>query len=318
MGVKIKHIITYLPTIEVSNEEIASLMPGWTASKISKKLGIEKRFIAEKDQTALDLAVEACNLIKTKIDFETIDGLILCSQSPEYFLPTTSCILQDKIGLMKSTACFDFNLGCSGYIYGLAIAKGLISSGILTNILFVTSETYSKYLDVEDGSNRALFGDASTVSLLSKSDSDSIGNFSLGTDGSGFQNLIVKNGGTKFRDLNLPLKLYMDGPEIFSFTNSMIPKLVNDTLKVNDLTMEDIDYFIFHQANRYMLEHLRLKLGISSEKFLIDMANSGNTVSNTIPIVLEKILDSASYKNKKIMLVGFGVGYSWGGTVLKL
>jgi 3-oxoacyl-[acyl-carrier-protein] synthase-3 len=318
MGVKITHISTYLPSIEVSNEEIANLMPGWSASKISNKLGIDKRFVAEKEQTALDLAVEVCRLINSKIDLDEIDGLILCTQSPEYFLPTTSCILQDRIGLKKSTACFDFNLGCSGYIYGLAIAKGLISSGILRNILFVTSETYSKYIDTDDGSNRALFGDASTVSLLSISDSDNIGNFSLGTDGSGYQNLIVKNGGAKFKDLNSPMRLYMNGPEIFSFTNSMIPKLVVDTLKVNNLTMDEIDYFVFHQANRYMLEHLRNKLGISTEKFLVDMSSSGNTVSNTIPIVLEKIINKAEYANKNVMIVGFGVGYSWGGTVLKL
>ena len=318
MGIKINKICSLLPNNLVTNVDIVEFMPTWTPSKISNKLGIEKRFVVDKNQTALDLAIEVCLKIKEFIDFDSIDGLILCTQSPEYFLPTTSCILQDKIGLKTSTACFDFNLGCSGYIYGLAIVKGLINSGIMKNVLFVTSETYSKYIDIKDGSNRALFGDAATVSFISKSYFDSIGEFSLGTDGSGYNNLIVEHGGTRNLNTAFTSNLFMNGPEIFEFTNNTIPKLVNNTLLINDLRIDQIDYFIFHQANKYMLEHLRLKLDISKDKFIINMEETGNTVSNTIPIVLENIINNPNFKNKTLMLIGFGVGYSWGGTILKL
>ena len=318
MGVEIKEIYTFLPKNEITNEDISKIMPNWDASKISQKLGIEKRYIVDEGQTALDLATQVCLKIKNNINFDKIDGLVLCTQSPEYFLPTTSCILQDRIGLSKNSACFDFNLGCSGYIYGLAIVKGLISAGIVNNVLFVTAETYSKYIQKEDGPNKALFGDAATVSLISKSDNESICEFSLGTDGSGYKNLIVENGGAKENSTTKSATLFMNGPEIFSFTNNIIPQLVKDTLTLNNLKIENVDYFIFHQANKYMLEHLRLKLNISKEKFLINMSNSGNTVSNTIPIVLEEIITNPNYKNKNIMLIGFGVGYSYGGTIIKL
>lgn len=316
VGVEIKKISVFLPKNQVTNDDIVQFMPGWNSKKISQKLGIEKRYIADPEQTSLDLAVEVCLKIKNEINFDLIDGLILCTQSPDYILPTSACILQDKIGLNKTTACFDFNLGCSGYIYGLAIAKGLITSNILNNVLFVTSETYSKYIDPKDGSNRALFGDAATVTLLSKSQKESICEFSLGTDGSGFKNLIVENGGARNFKENYKPNLYMNGPEIFSFTNNLIPKLVLDTLKSNNLELNDVDYFIFHQANLYILEQLRIKLEIPKSKFLIDLENTGNTVSNTIPIVLEKILDKPSFVNKTLMLIGFGVGYSWGGTII--
>lgn len=318
MGIKIEKICSLLPNNLVTNDDIVEFMPTWSPGKITKKLGIEKRFVVEKDQTALDLAIEVCLKIKAFVDFDSVDGLVLCTQSPEYFLPTTSCILQDKVGLKTNTACFDFNLGCSGYVYGLAIVKGLISSGIMKNVLFVTAETYSKFIHIEDGSNRALFGDAATVSFITASDSDSICAFSLGTDGSGYKNLIVENGGTKKLNPIHPSKLHMNGPEIFEFTNKIIPKLVNDTLLINNLKINEIDYFIFHQANKYMLDHLRIKLEIPQEKFLIKMEYSGNTVSNTIPIVLENLINDSNFNNKTIMLIGFGVGYSWGGTVIKL
>jgi 3-oxoacyl-[acyl-carrier-protein] synthase-3 len=318
MGIKIKKICSFLPNNLVTNDNIVEFMPTWTPSKIVQKIGIEKRYVVDNDQTALDLAIEACNKIKSFVDFDSVDGLVLCTQSPDYFLPTTSCILQDKIGLKTSTACFDFNLGCSGYIYGLAIVKGLITSGVMKNVLFVTSETYSKYINIEDGSNRALFGDGATVSFISGTDKESICEFSLGTDGSGYKNLIVENGGARNSNSNLEPTLFMNGSQIFEFTNNTIPKLVTETLLVNQLTINQIDFFIFHQANKYMLEHLRLKLDIPQEKFLINMEHSGNTVSNTIPIVLEKLIDDISFRNKKIMLIGFGVGYSWGGTIIKL
>jgi 3-oxoacyl-[acyl-carrier-protein] synthase III len=319
MGVKISAVEYYLPQTKVTNNDIQSISNTWTPEKIEEKIGIKNRYIVQEGETALNLATNAClKLFNNGVDKQSIDALIYCTQSPEYFLPTTACVLQNLIGLRTDTFCLDYNLGCSGYVYGLAMAKGLISIGIAKNILLVTAETYSKYISENDSINKSLFGDAATASLIINSDKSEIKEFVFGTDGSGYENLIVKDGGSKSLNKS-PALLYMNGPEIFSFTNKSIPLLVEETLIKNNLTLNQIDYFIFHQANKYMLEHLRKKINIPSEKFLIDMENYGNTVSNTIPIVWSNKLKKGNdfFKNKIIMLVGFGVGYSWGATIIK-
>ena len=319
MGINISAIAYHLPGNKISNNDIKSNSQNWTSEKIEQKIGIKNRYIVDKDETALNLAAKACfNLFNSGIEKNSIDALILCTQSPDYFLPTTACVLQDILGLRTNTFCIDYNLGCSGYIYGLAIAKGLISIGVAKNLLLVTAETYSKYISEEDFSNKSLFGDAATATLITVSDGSEIKDFVFGTDGSGFDNLIVRNGGTKFMN-NTPPFIFMNGPEIFAFTNKSVPQLLKETLIKNNLLFEQIDYFIFHQANKYMLEHLRKKMDIPIEKFIIDMEDYGNTVSNTIPIVLSNKLkeDKNFLKTKTIMLIGFGVGYSWGATIIQ-
>jgi 3-oxoacyl-[acyl-carrier-protein] synthase-3 len=318
-GVKISFIDYYVPESLVNNQEIVSVMPGWTEDKIYSKIGIKYRHRSEQNQTSLDLATSACLKIADKVDLSKVESLILCTQSPEYLLPTGACILQQRIGLNSNTMCFDFNLGCSGYVYGLAIAKGLIQSNIIKNCLLVTADTYTKYLDQNDGSNRAIFGDGASATYLESSLENQIFNFVFGTDGSGSNNLIVRGGATK-EIQNIAPTLYMNGAEIFNFTNYSVPILVSNTLKENGMEMEDIDYFVFHQANMYMLEHLRKKIGIPKEKFIVDMENFGNTVSTTIPIVLANKINLLVNQlvNKKIMLVGFGVGYSWGAVIIKI
>lgn len=319
MASKIKIIEYYLPEKLVTNERISENMPGWTSEKIINKIGIAERYVAEKNETALDLAEKACKKASTNIDFEKVEALILCTQSPDYFLPTSACILQDRIGLSKKTLCFDYNLGCSGYIYGLAIIDGLIKAGVINNAMLVTAETYSKYISEKDGANQAIFGDGASVTYIEKSMEDSIGKFVFGTDGSGYKNLIVENGGIRnFNNINSP-SLYMNGPEIFEFTNKIIPDLISETLSKNNILIEEIDFFVFHQANTYILNHLRDKLNIPKSKFLIDMKFSGNTVSSTIPIVLSNKLkkEPLYFVNKNVLIVGFGVGYSWGATLLK-
>jgi 3-oxoacyl-[acyl-carrier-protein] synthase-3 len=320
MGCVISNVEYYLPIKEVTNNEITNLPSGWTSDKIEQKIGIKKRFIADDNETSLHLATNACEKLFSKgVDKNNIDALLLCTQSPEYFLPTTACLLQNKLGLRKNTFCLDYNLGCSGYIYGLAMAKSLIHANIAKNILLVTSETYSKYISSQDFSNQILFGDASAATLISYNDIDQLGEFIFGTDGEGGENLIVKNGASRFLNSKNQAHLYMNGPEIFSFANMVIPDLVTKTLNINKLHINEIDYFIFHQANKYMLEHLRKKIQIPEDKFLIDLENYGNTVSSTIPIVISNKLniDKGFLNNKKIMLVGFGVGYSWGAVVIK-
>jgi 3-oxoacyl-[acyl-carrier-protein] synthase-3 len=318
MSSKISLIEYYLPTKLITNESISENMLGWTSDKILNKIGIERRYISEKNETALDLAEKACNKLSKKIDFSKVDALVLCTQSPDYFLPTSACILQDRLGLNKNTLCFDYNLGCSGYIYGLAIIGGLINSGTINNAFLVTAETYSKFIGEKDGANQAIFGDGASVTYIEKSNENCIGKFVLGTDGSGYKNLIVLDYGIRNLNYTNTPKLFMNGPEIFDFTNKIIPKLITETLIKNNVPIDEIDFFVFHQANTFILNHLRDKLNIPKSKFIIDMKFSGNTVSSTIPIVLSNKLQKNPlfFKNKKVLLVGFGVGYSWGATVI--
>lgn len=316
----------YLPDRKLSNEEISKMYPEWGIDKIVDKTGIRNRHITDDDEFASDMAIKVSNKLfeEYAIRPESLDFILYCTQSPDYILPTTACILQEKLGLPKNSGALDFNLGCSGYIYGLALAKGLISAGIAKNILFITSETYSKYINILDKSNRTIFGDGASATIISNSGFAEILDFSLGTDGSGAENLIIKEGGSRFPKTNTDIQennhshLYMNGPEIFSFTSNSVPALVNMTLQINNLSKEEIDLFIFHQANKYMLEHLRKKIKIEENKFFLHIENCGNTVSSTIPIALKEAICSNSIcENQSVLLAGFGVGYSWGGVVLQ-
>jgi 3-oxoacyl-[acyl-carrier-protein] synthase-3 len=326
---KIKAIAYYLPDTTLSNEQISQDFPEWSTDRIESKLGIRSRHIVTDESTS-DLAVKAAEKLFTEYNISPaeVDFVILCTQSPDYFLPTTACLVQNRLGIPTSAGAFDFNLGCSGYVYGLAIAKGLVAGGIASNILLITSEKYTKFIHKDDKSNKAIFGDGATATLISTEGFADILDFELGTDGQGGENLIVKNGATLHpnRDgedtvdgagnVYNPNNLYMDGPAIFKFTTVAVPKLVENTLLKNNLTLNDIDYTIFHQANNLILETLRKKVGIPVEKYYIDVRDVGNTVSSTIPIAIKESM-LVNKLTGNILLVGFGVGYSWGGCILK-
>ncbi|HEY6142808.1 MAG TPA: ketoacyl-ACP synthase III [Flavobacterium sp.] len=330
----IKAISYYLPQYELNNAIIENDFPEWSIDKIAEKTGINSRYIAATEETSGDMAIKAAEKLfqEHNIDKSTIDYLILCTQSPDYFLPTTACIIQEKLGLKTSIGAFDMNLGCSGYIYGLGLAKGLIFSGQAKNILFITAETYSKFIHPKDKSNKTIFGDAAAATLISSEDGFAeIGNFEYGTDGRGAENLIVKNGAMRSSKTNNEAIrdeygnylsddfLFMNGSEIFLFTLASVPKLIDITIQKNNLSKENVDLFILHQANKFMLDSLKKKCKIENEKFYIHIDDCGNTVSSTIPIALyhaqkEKLLA----KNNTVLLAGFGVGYSWGGTIIKI
>jgi len=335
----IKGISYYLPEKVIANEQLASEFPEWTVDKIADKIGIKNRHIAAECETALDMAVAASEKLfdEYNIDKTTIDFILLCTQSPDYFLPASACIVQNKLNLPTNCGALDFNQGCSGFVYGLSLAKGLICAGIAKNVLLITSETYSKYIHLKDKGNRTIFADAAAATLVSTDARTSrstsgfaeIRNFSLGTDGKGANNLIVKSGALRqpiktgmviIDDAGNPISddhLYMNGSEIFTFTLEAVPQLVEDTLIKNDMKKEDINLFVFHQANKYMMEFLRKKIKIDTSKFYYCLENFGNTVSSTIPIALkEASKDCSIKKGDKVLIAGFGVGYSWGGTVL--
>jgi 3-oxoacyl-[acyl-carrier-protein] synthase-3 len=329
----IKAISYYLPDNILNNEELNSLFPEWSVDKISAKTGIYERRISSENEFVSDMACKASEILfeEHQIDRNQIDFVLLCTQSPDYFLPTTACIVQNKLGLPTSVGALDFNLGCSGYIYGLSLAKGLIAANISKNVLLITSETYSKFLNHKDKSNRTIFGDAASATLVSSDDGYcSIEEIVLGTDGSGYENLIVKNGGLKNKELSgfdvlqdgiylsNDNNLYMNGGEIFNFTSKSVPNLIDEILRKSNNQINAIDLFVFHQANQFMLNFLRKKIGIAEDKFYLFLKKCGNTVSSTIPIALSEAIKSRTIKkNNKVITAGFGVGYSWGATLLK-
>lgn len=322
----IKAIDIYTPKNIISNSDIIKDFPEWSEKKISLKIGINQRFISG-EMTAGDMGIMAAeNLFNNnKIDRNQIDVLLFCTQSPDYYLPTTACIMQDRLKLPTSVAAFDYNLGCSGFAYGLGIAKSMIVSGMAENVLLITAETYQKHIHKTDRGNRALFSDAAAATLISSEGWAEIGNVVYGTDGSGYDKLIVKAGGARMpktgiepsSDTPSPDYLYMDGPSIFNFTLEVVPKLVNDILNKNNLNIEDIDLYVFHQANKHMLKFIREAINIPEEKFYMCLENYGNTVSSTIPIALFCAYKEGLLKpGQKIMTTGFGVGLSWAGEIL--
>jgi 3-oxoacyl-[acyl-carrier-protein] synthase-3 len=328
----IKGISYYLPEKVITNEEIASNFPEWSVDKIISKIGIAKRHVAKEDETASDLAIEASIKLFTEynIDKTTIDYVIFVTQSPDYILPTTACIIQDKLGLPTSVGAIDINQGCSGFVVGLSIAKGLIFGGIAKNILLLTAETYSKYIHPKDKGNITIFGDAAAATLVTTDGFAEIKNFSFGTDGKGAENLIVKTGAQRFNkpenDLTFDEKgnpkssdyLYMDGSAILNYTLDYIPPLMDDTLMKNNLKKDGIDLFVFHQANKFIMELLRKKLRIEDAKFYRSFENTGNTVSSTIPIALkDAIMENAINPKSNVLIAAQGLGYSWGGAILE-
>lgn len=331
MKAYIKGIAYYLPEALLTNEELVEQFPEWTVDKISKKVGISERHITAEDETAGDLAVKAAEKLffEKNIDRSLIDFVLLCTQSPDYHLPSTSCIIQNRLGLSTKCGAFDFNLGCSGYEYGLAVAKGLVVGGVAKNILLLTAETYTKYIHRLDKGNRTIFGDGATATLISDSGFAEIGEFCLGTDGSGAEQLIVKTGcARQFKPLNdfqvdeeggihSGDHLYMNGKAIFDFTAEVVPQLIDETLQKNGITMNDVDLFVFHQANKYMINYIRKLMDIEKEKFFIFMENVGNTVSSTIPIALCEAEKEGRLKGN-VVLAGFGVGLSYGAVVMKI
>lgn len=327
----IKAISYYLPEKVVSNVELVKDFPEWSVEKVAQKVGVDSRHLADVNETAGDMAEKAARKLfeEYQIDPKIIDILLLCTQSPDYFLPSTSCLLQDRLGIPTSAGAFDYNLGCSGCVYGMAMAKGFIAAGIAKNVLLLTAETYNKYLHPQDKSNRSIFGDGAAACLISTEGFAEIGEFSLGTDGSGANHLIVKTGASRHKEVTGKYVedeeghiwyddyLYMNGSAIFNFTLDAVPIMMEDILKKNKLMKEQIEYYVFHQANKFMLNTIRKVCMLPKDKFYVNMSETGNTVSSTILIGLKDCIDNHIIKSdNKVMIAGFGVGLSWGGTIL--
>lgn len=331
VSARVAAIATHLPETVLTNDMLAAQFPDWSADKILEKTGIRERRIAAEDETALDLGYHAARklLDRNIIAAAEIDFLILCTQAPDYILPTSACILQNRLGLGTHVGALDINLGCSGFVYGLALASGLIASGAAANVLLVTADTYSKYIHVQDKSVRTLFGDGAAATLVTAVDAEDgagIGPFVFGSDGAGSGELIVEAGGFRlpasdvtaieeadaFGNVRSRDNLYMNGGAVMSFTLREVPRVFKALLEKSDTGADDYDQVVLHQANRFMLDALRKKLALPPEKVPYHFEMIGNTVSSTIPFVLAEQLDQgACSKGKRFMLIGFGVGLSW-------
>ncbi|MCL4539966.1 MAG: ketoacyl-ACP synthase III [Bacteroidetes bacterium] len=332
MSIGIRHIEYYLPERTLTNDDFAHL--GVDPDFMKTRIGIRERHIAAQDESVGDMAVKSCLklLDKNKIKPEDIPLLILCTQNPDYLLPTTACIVQDRLGLPKASMCFDINMGCSGFIYSTAVASALMGNLGFEKALVVTSEAYSKVINYNDKTVATLFSDGAAATLLEKECKKSrFRGFNFGTDGSGYQNLIVPAGGSKVkRSSDTAIvktirpgiersaeNLYMNGQEITKFVFDQVPGSIQQVLDGCGTSISQIDRFIFHQANKYILEALTSKMRLDKRRVYIDLT-SGNTVSSTIPIALKRQYgEMASPQDALILLSGFGVGYSWANAILE-
>lgn len=333
---RIKHRFAFIKALSVYLPETVETNDNFDP-KFLTKLGIESRHIVSKNESAGDIAVKSAEKLfdEHNIDRSEIDFVILCTQYPDYISPTTACILQDRLQISKSAGALDFSLGCSGYVYGLSLCKGLIESGSASRILFLTSSITSKLVSVDDKTIRPLFGDASTATLITAEESESAGidHFVFGTDGSGFDKLYVPAGGSRheFRSTEEIFEsdergnrrsnfdLHMDGNAITYFSLRVAPMIVEKILQRSNLNREQIDYYIFHQVNKFMLEHIRKKCKLDDLPFYSDIHDIGNTVASSVPIGISRVLNEKKPAElNKVMLAGFGVGLSWAGCIVDL
>lgn len=315
----------------MGNDELQKQLESVDIAKIAKGVGVIQRYVANDGVTAADLAVAAADRMFEEwgIDRQTVDFIIFSTQSPDYFLPASACVIQHRLGIPTTAGAFDYDLGCSGYAYGLAISKSFVDSGLAKNVLLLTGDTISKYLHPED-KNRVLFGDYATATLVSHEGFAEIGNTVYGTDGSGAEAIILKNrgarrlslGGNEQTDDQGNIRrddyFYMNGEQVFNFTIDRVPNLLNDTLVKNGMAKDDVDYYVFHQANKFMLNTIRKVCGIAKDKFYVNIENTGNTTSSTIPVGLKTCISGNQiHAGDKVMVAGFGVGLSWAATILK-
>jgi 3-oxoacyl-[acyl-carrier-protein] synthase III len=330
MTLGIAGITFHLPEAILDNAALALHQPRFQPAKVKAKTGIERRHIAAAGETAGDLATQAARKLFAErgIAADSIDYLILCTQAPDYFLPGTACLIHRRLGLKATAGALDINLGCSGFVYGLGLAAGLIETGQAACVLLLTADTYSKFIALDDLATRTIFGDGAAATLIEARPEAGIGPFVYGTDGAGAEHLIVPTGGMRERtatgtyethsgELGTGSPLHMNGPEVFNFTIAAVPRAVGQLLTKAGCGQDEIDLFVFHQANTTMLEALRRKLEIPPERFYVNMADA-NTVSSTIPIALRRAADKGILRpGMRVLLLGFGVGYSWAGTLLR-
>lgn len=326
-GAQIAGVVSCVPSQEIDNAYFARFGEG-AVNDVVKMIGVEKRRWADEGTTTRDLCRVAGKRLLDGLEWDpaSVDALIFVSQTPDYRLPATACALQAELGLSTSCIAFDINLGCSGYPYALWLGMTMIQSGAARRVLLAVGDTVTRMVDPQDRATAMLFGDAGTMTALEVSADAAQAHFVLGTDGRGASNLIVPEGGfrngaaadPRLKERN-PACLFMDGGEIFNFTLRAVPPLVARTIGLAGLPVESYSAFLFHQANRFMLNHLAKKAKLPAERVPINIGEFGNTSSASIPLLLTTSMRSQLLeRGGRVAMFGFGVGYSWGAVSLDL
>lgn len=323
-----------LPERVVTNAEIAAAHPGWRMKAVALRTGVQSRHIAAEHETALDLAERACRKLMSRLSFgpDDVDFVLFCTQTPDHVMPPNACLLQARLGLPEHVGALDFSLACSGYIYGLVLAKALIASGEATRVLLVTADTYSKLINPGDRSAFVLFGDGAAATLIVLDQRPGIGSTVLGTDGSRAACFAVPAGGARQRrsaattieetdrsgNVRTAEQIHMDGPAVLAFVQREVPRLIEATLRKAGLELSQIDLVLFHQASGVALEYLTVALGLTSARVFTNLGTVGNTVSASLGILLRDAEQAGRLApGMKLLLVGFGVGLSWGACVIE-
>jgi len=320
---RVAGISSCVPSKIYNNRKDSSHFPKIDVEKVVSLAGVVERHICDDSICSSDLCYKSAEDIIKKLEWDkdTIDGLVFITQSPDYFLPSTSCVLHERLGLPESCATFDIGLGCSGYPYGIWMAAMMLNSNH-KRVLVLHGETPSRFTSPDDKVTYLLFGDAGSATALEyDEDNNTPWNFTFGTDGKGHEDLIIYSGGFRKRFDDDPRQhyLHMKGTNLFNFTIKKIPSLINDTLNAANTKTEDIDYFIFHQSNKYMMMHLAKKCGIKKEQAPIILDTFGNTGGPSIPLTITQTLKNKDIREPvSMMLIGYGVGLSWSAALLEL
>ena len=332
-GARIVGIHYALPERVVTNDEIARAHPDWRLQILEKRTGVRERHLAAPGETALDLAERAADglLTRTGVDRSAIDVLLFCTQTPDHPMPPNACLLQDRLGLPTTVAALDFTLACSGFVYGLYLAKSLVTSGAARTVLLVTADTYSSLISPDDRGAFTLFGDGAAATLVSEG-TPGLEEFLLGTDGSGAACFVVPAGGAReprtavaaapggdgAGSVRSREQIHMDGPAVLAFVQREVPRNVRALLTAAGHGIADVDLVIFHQASQLALDHLTRELGVPAEKHFANLERVGNTVSASLPIALRDAeLAGRLRSGDRVLLVSFGVGLSWGSCLLR-
>ncbi len=334
MGISLKAIEYYLPIKTLSNDDLQLLHPAWDLKKVGEKSGVLSRHIAADGETALDLACKAVEQLLNNgvIDIGGIDGIIFCTQSADYIMPSNAFLIHKHFKFGNKVWAFDYNLACSGYIYGISICRGMIETGMAKNILLITADTYSKYINKDDRSTSVLFGDGAAVTLISQDDISSVIDIQLASSGKEFESFYIPSGGCRIPKNEETRKLIIDhsgnqttqeniqmnGFAVWKFISVTVPSQIKDLLHKNNLNIRDIDFFGFHQASKLTLDSLIKALKIENTQTFSNLENVGNTVSASIPIALKQAEEQGKLKRGDLILLsGFGVGLSWGTAIVK-
>lgn len=330
-NISIKGIANCVPKHTIYNKDYNWISES-ERTMLIKTTGIEERRVAEEGVCASDLCLVAAEKLIKDLNWqkEDIGALIFVSQSADYYLPASAIILQDRLGLSKHTLAFDINLGCSGYVYGLHVLGSLMESGKIKKGLLLSGDISTNSTNPKDKSTYPLFGDSGSATALEYDPNAEKMNFIFGSDGSQHQAIIMKGGGAKykFHDDSLTekeidkgivrheLNLALEGLDIFSFSVKTVPPLVKRLLEETDTPIDNVDYFVLHQANRIINDTIRKKLKQDVEKFPSSLDKFGNTSSGSIPLTINKALNNKFDSPKKLLFCGFGVGLSWGAVLL--